>query len=170
MEIELLNEFLVLANCLNYRNAAEKLYISQSVLSRHIQKLESTLDVALFDRNKHSVELTPAGQLFAKDAENVINAYNKALKHIDMSKKGMIGKLDITTSKTVCGYFVYDFLVEFEKKYPHIKVSLNVEDRDSPHIQHIKSGQHDCAIVLNWEKQHEKAPMVLFVCVADLLI
>lgn len=156
MEIELLNEFLVLANCLNYRNAAEKLYISQSVLSRHIQKLESALDVALFVRDKHSVELTAAGKLFAQDAEKVVSEYKKAIKHIDMAKKGMIGKLDITTSKTVCRFFVYDFLVEFEKKYPHIKVSLNVEDRDSPHIRHIKSGQQDCAIVLNWEKRHDK--------------
>ncbi len=156
MEIELLNEFLMLAKCLNYRNAAEKLYISQSVLSRHIQKLETILDVALFERDKHSVILTQAGQMFVKDAQSIIAEYNKALKHIDMSKKGMIGKLDITTSKTICRYFVYDFLIGFEKKYPHIQVTLNVEDRDLPHIQHIQSGRQDCAIVLNWEKHHEK--------------
>ena len=156
MEMELLNEFLVLAECLNYRLAAEKLYISQSVLSRHIQKLESILDVSLFDRNKHSVVLTPAGELFAKDLRKVIGEYKKAVKHLDMLKKGMVGTLDITTSRTVCRYFVYDFLVEFEKKYPDIQVHLNIEDKDTPHIQYVQSGSQDCAIVLNWEKHHEE--------------
>ena len=157
MEMELLNEFLVLAECLNYRLAADKLYISQSVLSRHIQKLESVLEVSLFDRNKHSVVLTPAGELFAKDLRKVIGEYKKAIKHLDMLKKGMVGTLDVSTSKTVCRYFVYDFLVEFEKKYPDIQVNLNIEDKDTPHIQYVQSGSQDCAIVLNWEKHHEES-------------
>ena len=61
MDIELFNEFLVLAQTLNYSKAAQQLYLSQSVLSRHIQNLENHLGVALLSRNKHSVELTAIG-------------------------------------------------------------------------------------------------------------
>ena len=154
MEIELLNEFLVLTQCLNYRSAAEKLFISQSVLSRHIQNLESLLGVALFERNRHSVILTPSGELFAKDAKKIIDEYKKAMQHMKIAKEGKVGKLDISTSKTLGPFFVYDFLVEFEKKYPFIQVNIHVEDGDLDHVQNVQSGLLDCAIILNWKKTH----------------
>ena len=37
MDIELLKEFLILARCLNFSKAADSLYMSQPVLSRHIR-------------------------------------------------------------------------------------------------------------------------------------
>ena len=67
MDIELLKEFLILARCLNFSNAADSLYMSQPVLSRHIQNLENHLGVALFSRDKHSVTLTDIGKIFVYD-------------------------------------------------------------------------------------------------------
>ena len=43
MKTETLYEFLVLSKTLNYSKAAENLYISQSVLSKHIQEMEKEL-------------------------------------------------------------------------------------------------------------------------------
>ena len=98
MDIDLLNEFVTLTKCLNYSKAAEQLYISQSVLSRHIQSLETRLGVELLARSKHSVSLTPIGEIFAADAEKIIGMYEKAIEHVQMSKDGSLGTFELTTS------------------------------------------------------------------------
>lgn len=43
MDINRLEEFVVLADCLNYSKAANLLFLTQPVLSRHINDLEKTL-------------------------------------------------------------------------------------------------------------------------------
>ena len=53
-----LYEFLVLSKLLSFSKAAEALYISQSVLTRHIQELEKEMVVPLLNRSTHSVTLT----------------------------------------------------------------------------------------------------------------
>lgn len=52
--------------------AAEELHLSQSALSRSMQKLESDLQVALFERKKNKVELNRNGELAVECARKVI--------------------------------------------------------------------------------------------------
>ena len=47
MKTEQLYEFLVLSRTLNYSRAADALYISQSVLSKHILEMEQELNTSL---------------------------------------------------------------------------------------------------------------------------
>ena len=42
----------------------EELYVTQSAISHHIQKLEAELGAALFERRTRAVALTPAGQAY----------------------------------------------------------------------------------------------------------
>lgn len=62
MFCEDLRYFIAVAECLNFTVAAEKLYISQSGLSKHISKMEDCLGVKLFLRKKPRIELTSAGE------------------------------------------------------------------------------------------------------------
>lgn len=82
MEIEVLNEFLCLSRELNYTAAAQKLFVSQSVLSRHIANLEKELDCILFARNKRSVELTRAGRVLATRADELIAIHNEIISEV----------------------------------------------------------------------------------------
>lgn len=54
MKTEQLYEFLVLSRTLNYSRAANALYISQSVLSKHILEMEQELNTSLFFRSTHN--------------------------------------------------------------------------------------------------------------------
>ena len=63
MKMEYLKEFYTLAEFLNFTNAAEKLYITQPALSRHITSMEEELGVTLLKRTTKSVELTKAGAM-----------------------------------------------------------------------------------------------------------
>ena len=56
----------------NLRRAAESISLSQSALSRRIEKLESALGIKLFDRTTHRVTLTLYGQTFAERSDQLL--------------------------------------------------------------------------------------------------
>lgn len=62
MTTQQIKYFLVLAEELHFWNTAEKVFISQSSLTRQIQALEDELGFSLFERNKRNVKLTDAGK------------------------------------------------------------------------------------------------------------
>lgn len=68
LDLRKLRYFCVLAEHLNFGRAAEALHIAQPVLSRQIRAFENELAVALFVRDKRTVELTPAGEQMLADA------------------------------------------------------------------------------------------------------
>ncbi len=72
MTTEQLQHFLMLAECLNYTVAAERLFISQSTLSRSISAFEAELQTKLFERSKNRVALTEAGRLMADRAPDML--------------------------------------------------------------------------------------------------
>ncbi|MEO0489611.1 MAG: LysR family transcriptional regulator [Cyanobacteria bacterium J06659_2] len=72
MEIRDLRCFMVLAETLNFRQAAEQLHMSQPPLTRLIRRLEHELGVTLFQRTTRSVELTDAGQVLRKEAQGLL--------------------------------------------------------------------------------------------------
>ena len=58
--------FLAAAECLSFTRAADRLYLSQPVLSRQIASMEDELGIELFIREKKSIRLTPAGEVLAE--------------------------------------------------------------------------------------------------------
>lgn len=75
-----LQNFVTLAEKLNFTRAAQGLFITQSSLSKSISRLEDSLGFALFDRDSHSVELTPAGKSFYKDTVELLDMYEQSVE------------------------------------------------------------------------------------------
>lgn len=95
MKIEVLEEFVCLANTLNFGVAAKKCFISQSTLSKHIGALEKELGCQVFERNNRQVVLTPIGQALKENASAVIEAYNKCISVVDQMKNSSPVKLNV---------------------------------------------------------------------------
>lgn len=77
-----LDYFLAAADTLNFTVAAERLYTSQSSLSRQIALLEQELGAKLFDRHNNVLQLTTAGALFREQAESLAAQFRKAVGEI----------------------------------------------------------------------------------------
>lgn len=75
MHIEYLEEFIVLANCLNFSQAAQQLDTTQSTLSKHIMQMEKEFGTPLLDRDKHSAELTEAGRYLLEESVKIVDSY-----------------------------------------------------------------------------------------------
>ena len=70
MTMEQIDFFLMTVRCDTFLEAAENLHIAQSTLSKQIQKLESELNLTLFDRTRRQAVLTPAGKLSARKPQS----------------------------------------------------------------------------------------------------
>lgn len=74
--------FLAVANCLNFTQAAQRMFISQQALSRQISLLEEELGVKLFLRTTRSIALTEAGKV-CRDAFSKLDAdMDRAIERI----------------------------------------------------------------------------------------
>ena len=65
MDLQNIRYFLGLAKELHFWNTAEKMFVTQSALSRRIKSLEDEIGVQLFERDKRNVKLTAARCVFA---------------------------------------------------------------------------------------------------------
>lgn len=72
MELRHLRYLVAVARELNFSRAAEKLHIAQPPLSRQIRQLEDELGAQLIDRGARPLRLTPAGQFFYVQAQQLI--------------------------------------------------------------------------------------------------
>jgi DNA-binding transcriptional LysR family regulator len=77
-----LRYFVVVADCLNFTQAAKRLFISQSTVSAQIASLEQELGCELFTRNRRVVRLTPAGEDFLKTARALLTGYESGLERL----------------------------------------------------------------------------------------
>lgn len=93
MEISTLEAFIALAETLSFTRASERLYISQSALSRQILKLEEELGAALFRRSRREVELTACGHVFLEDSRALLDSYARALSNLEDAKDGVLGRV-----------------------------------------------------------------------------
>lgn len=87
MQLSHLEEFVELAQCLNFSKAARQLNISQSALSKHVLALEKECGAELLARSSVQVRLTPAGSVLFEEALSIIEAHDHALRRIAEMKK-----------------------------------------------------------------------------------
>ena len=76
MDLTQLHQFITVAECQNVSQAAHKLYITQPALSRSISRLESELEVRLFDRKSNSLILNESGKIFLQHVSAGLDAIN----------------------------------------------------------------------------------------------
>lgn len=75
MQLEYFKYFYDVANEKSISKVALKSHISQSALSKQIQKLEDSLGVKLMERSNKGIELTEAGKIALKYSENILKNY-----------------------------------------------------------------------------------------------
>ncbi len=79
MEIRTLRYFLAAAREENMTRAAAYLHVSQPTLSKQVQALEEELGQQLFIRHSFRIELTEAGRLLRRRAEDLVTMADKVL-------------------------------------------------------------------------------------------
>jgi DNA-binding transcriptional LysR family regulator len=95
MTIEQLACFFEVAHCSSFSRAAERLYLSQSNLTKYISKLEQELGVRLFDRSTHHCQLTEEGHLFFRQTEDLFFQLNSRIEDAKLRGHNMYRTVQI---------------------------------------------------------------------------
>ncbi len=123
MDINHIECFLNVAKTLNFSEAARRSYISQSMVSRYIDKLERELGAKLFVRSNREVELTAEGKTFLPYAVKISDNMQKAKFAVNQLRSGYEGRI-----KIACDFGAAEFATkcirEFSKKYPGIAIEI----------------------------------------------
>lgn len=126
MTTERLQEFMVLSQTLSFSKAANTLFLSQSVLSKHISEMEQELGVKLFNRNTHKVELTIEGHIMLRSLPALLKKTALAEALISNDNKGAEGYLNIKYQEQCLCSPVMSFLRGFKQKYNNITLNMSV--------------------------------------------
>lgn len=79
MNIEMLREFVALAQILNFTKAANSFNITQPALSKHILALEKELGGELLNRQPGNIQLSEGGRLLFEKAAQIIDIYDEVV-------------------------------------------------------------------------------------------
>lgn len=123
MELLQLKYFLTVARCEHVTEAAGKLHVTQSSLSKTIQRLEDDLGVSLFDRIGRKLRLNDFGRTFLQRTEKALFELEQGKREIaDLSNpdQGTL-QLAVTTASTLPG-----ILREFRKNKPDIQFHVQM--------------------------------------------
>lgn len=105
MDLKDLRAFVVVAEELHFRRAADRLFVSQPPLSQRIRALEDELHTRLLIRTTRRVELTDAGKVFLERARVALDAVASVGRAAVLAGAGEIGRVDLgylhSTSYTV---------------------------------------------------------------------
>ena len=123
MELRQLRYFAKAAETLNFSDAARALNIAQSSLSQQIRQLEDELNVQLFLRNSHSIQLTEAGELMLPYALRTIHDAQNCSDRIHDLQKLLTGTLNIGVTHSFSPILT-ETVISFMKMYPRIRLNI----------------------------------------------
>ncbi|MDU0354267.1 LysR family transcriptional regulator [Paraglaciecola aquimarina] len=108
--------------------AAKQLGLSRAVVSYHVKKLETQLEVKLLNRSTRTINLTEAGQAYYERCRVITDQANAANQQIENLKSEPQGLLKITCPVNVGLQTVVPALNEFKKIYPKIELDVMLTD------------------------------------------
>ena len=119
MEIRELRYFLAIAREQSISKAAEALYMTQPSLSRQMQNLEKELGKQLFVRGSKKIELTEAGFLLQKRAEEMLALYEKTQAELAAPEE-CAGEIRIGGGESFCVSFVARLATKMQRENPRV--------------------------------------------------
>ncbi|TDE05581.1 LysR family transcriptional regulator [Flavobacterium hiemivividum] len=119
-----LKVFYTVATRLSFTKASVALFITQPAVSKHIQELEESYKIKLFDRTGSKISLTIAGEKLLKHTKSIFEIY----REIDFDMGALIneqrGILRIGASTTISQYIIPPVLARFHQEMQGINVNL----------------------------------------------
>ncbi|MGK5078342.1 LysR family transcriptional regulator [Janthinobacterium sp. HLX7-2] len=144
LDTHALSLFCAVARCLNFRQAAEQLHMTQPPLSRAIKALEDKLGTRLFERDTQGVALTDAGRTLLPQALHILDLLDAAQASLQRDAAPARLRLGLTSS-VEAGLF-RPLLAALEKQLKDIRLELT--SAPSPRlVAAVRKGQLDAALI-----------------------
>lgn len=141
-----LRYFNALAGALHFGRAAEACSVTQPALSMQIKELESALGLALIERGRSGVRLTPDGREVARRAAQVLLDIQE-LQDFAANRQGELGHaLSLGVIPTIAPYFLPQALPQLQQQHPQLELQLH-EAQTARLLDALAGGELDVALL-----------------------
>jgi DNA-binding transcriptional LysR family regulator len=145
-EAHRLRHFVALAEEGHYGKAAERLGMDQPTLSRSIVRLEQAVGARLLVRSARAVALTPAGEIFEKEARALIAQAQLSSSVVRRVQDGEMGNLRIGFTPVAMFWVLPDVVRQLRVAYPDVRIVMQ-EAQSYQHVERLREGSIDVAFV-----------------------
>ena len=135
------------ARCGNITHAAEKLHLSQPSLSNQIIQLERELGIPLFERCHKRVRPTPAGEVFVREAELILQNMSRLKNLMEEYAEQTRGSLRLGALSIMCSLGIPEMISTFKQNHPGLEIYLT-ESGSAALIQDVQENRLDAAFVI----------------------
>ncbi len=108
----------------SFSKAAEAMHVSQPALSTAIRKIESELQLQLFDRSSSPIELTLAGRYYIDSIQKIMQVEEDMREYFSQLVKEQRTVINVGTSSFFCSYVLPELVEEFKREHPEVVVNL----------------------------------------------
>ena len=124
--------FSAVATNRSFSDAAKKLSISKAMVSKHVQNLENSLGVRLFNRTTRKLNLTDVGSTYYAKVNSILADIDETESLISQINSEPKGKLKIVAQPSFGAFHLSRALSLYLKKYnevtAHIELSQRIPD------------------------------------------
>lgn len=146
MDLQSLKIFLDVADSGSFSTAAERMYLTQSAVSKRIAALESKLDCRLFDRIGRQVRLTEAGQALLPRARRLLDDAQDLRRALDRLSERVSGTLSMGTSHHIGLHRLPPVLKRYAEAHPEVELDIRFLGSESA-CQEVERGNLELGIV-----------------------
>src|SRR5436190_11107955 len=141
-----LRAFAAVAREGSFSRAAEKLYVSQPAVGKHVAALEQELGIQLITRDRRGAGLTPAGQVLADYVLRAEALLMNARRALASGADAQIGTLSFAASGIPGTYVLPGLLSRFHEEHPAVELDFRISTSAGA-IELVRSHEVEFAVV-----------------------
>lgn len=150
MDIETFSNILAIAEDKSISKAANRLFVSRSALNRQLLMVEKEIGLPLFKRVSNRLELTYAGEVFIRTAENVLRELRSCTRLMHDISGNVRGMISVGITNGRAGIMMKDIIAKFHERYPHVSISFRITNSDELR-ELLYTGKVDIALIASEE-------------------
>ncbi|NJN32323.1 MAG: LysR family transcriptional regulator [Synechococcales cyanobacterium RM1_1_8] len=146
MNISALKILIAVVEAGSFSEAALKLEVSQSAVSRAIASLEKEWGISLLSRGRFGAQLTPVGERLLEPVREILQLDQRIVNEINLTKGLNGGRVRIASFRSAATHLLPAKIAQFSQRYPNIEVQLTEADPNTIETL-VKSGKVDLGLV-----------------------
>ncbi|MEN8132476.1 MAG: LysR family transcriptional regulator [Pseudomonadota bacterium] len=150
--------FSAVVDAKSFSEAARRMGIAKSAISKHVSLLEDHLGVRLLNRTTRRLSLTEAGEKFYPSCARIVSEANEATREVRQLQEHPVGTLKLSCTIAFGTKYLVPLLRKFHQDYPELKVELLLGDE----VVNIINEGIDLAIRIGWLPESNLVARKLF--------
>ena len=134
--------------------AADRFFLAQPALSRHLRNMENMLGMQLFSRKHNRLYPTNIGKIFVNSARNILLYEEEMNRDLAKYRTGHVDKITVNCDSVLTQLFREKIEKPFSKAHPDTEIVLNGADEEQT-VEALRNASSEIGIFLTCHPEHD---------------